>query len=431
MEGRVGQQQPVGAASEPQRGDSPTIKAPPRTVAFGALRHANFRLFFGGMVISLLGMWMHRVALSWLVLELTDSPFYVGLVDALTFLPVLFFSLYAGALADRVSKRRMVMATQTGAMVLASALAAFVLTDTVTIWHVIVVAAGIGTAMAFDIPARQSFIVEMVGKEDLTNAIALNSSAFNGTRVVGSAIAGLLIAGVGIAICFVINGVTYLPMIAALALMRLPPHTTSAERSSAWSNIKAGFRYVVSESRVRGVIVNIALLSVFGLPVLTLLPVVARDVLGLGAVAYGTMMSAVGVGAVSGALSIAAFGHRLHRGRLLARSSFAFGLIVVLFALTRSYPLALGLLALIGFAFLTTTVLSNTLLQTIAPDELRGRVIAFYAFAFVGFAPFGGLLGGAAAERFGTTPTLLVGGAVCVAGVLLGVRRSAALRETR
>ncbi len=407
--------------------EGPTIRPPAqRPVAFGALRHRNFRLFFAGMVVSLAGMWMHRVAQSWLVLELTDSPFYVGLVDSLSYLPVLLFSLYAGALADRVSKRRIVMATQTGAMVLAFALAAFVFTDTVTIWHIMVVAAGIGVALAFDIPARQAFIVEMVGKEDLTNAIALNSSAFNGTRVVGPAIAGALIAAVGIGACFLVNGVTYIPMIAALALIRLPEHRPAAERRSTWSIIREGFRYVVSDSRIRVVMVNIAMLSVFGLPVLVLLPVVIRDVLGLGAVEFGWTMSAVGIGALVGALVLAAFGHRLPRGRLLA-----FGVLVILFAVSRSYAVTLSLLVLIGLSFVTTTALSNTLLQTIAPDELRGRVISFYAFAFVGFAPFGALLAGAIAERFGATPALVLGGSVVVVAVLLGVMRSPVLREMR
>jgi MFS family permease len=302
--------------------EGPTIRPPAqRAVAFGALRHRNFRLFFAGMVVSLIGMWMHRVAQSWLVLELTDSPFYVGLVDSLSYLPVLLFSLYAGALADRVSKRRVVMATQSGAMVLAFALAAFVFTDTVTIWHIMVVAGGIGIALAFDIPARQAFIVEMVGKEDLTNAIALNSSAFNGTRVIGPAIAGALIAAVGIGACFLVNGVTYIPMIAALALIRLPEHRPSAERKSTWSTIREGFRYVMSDRRIRVVMVNIAMLSVFGLPVLVLLPVVIRDELGLGAVEFGWTMSAVGIGALTGALALAGFGHRLPRGRVLAYSS--------------------------------------------------------------------------------------------------------------
>jgi MFS family permease len=385
--------------------EGPTIRPPAqRAVAFGALRHRNFRLFFAGMVVSLIGMWMHRVAQSWLVLELTDSPFYVGLVDSLSYLPVLLFSLYAGALADRVSKRRVVMATQTGAMVLAFALAAFVFTDAVTIWHIMVVAGGIGIALAFDIPARQAFIVEMVGKEDLTNAIALNSSAFNGTRVIGPAIAGALIAAVGIGACFLVNGVTYIPMIAALALIRLPEHRPSAERKSTWSTIREGFRYVMSDRRIRVVMVNIAMLSVFGLPVLVLLPVVIRDELGLGAVEFGWTMS---------------------------YSSLAFGVLVILFALSRSYAVTLSLLVLIGLSFVTTTALSNTLLQTIAPDELRGRVISFYAFAFVGFAPFGALVAGAIAERFGTTPALVLGGSVSMVAVLLGVMRSQGLRETR
>jgi MFS family permease len=316
-------------------------------------------------------------------------------------------------------------------MALALALAAFVFAGAVTIWHIIVVAAGLGIAMAFDIPARQAFIVEMVGKDDLTNAIALNSSAFNGTRVVGPAIAGALIATVGIGACFLVNGVSYLPLIVVLAVMRLPEHRPSAPRTSAWSTIRDGFRYVVADRRIRVLIVNIAALSVFGLPVLVLLPVVARDVLGLGAVEFGWMMSAVGIGALAGALVLAGLGHRLPRGKVLAWSSLAFGALVIVFATSRLLAVTLGVLALVGLSFITTTALTNTLLQTIAPDELRGRVISFYALAFVGFAPFGALLAGAAAERWGAASALMVGGVLSAVAVVLGVLRSRELAGTR
>ncbi len=411
--------------------DRPDIRAPARRRVFGALRHRNFRLFFAGMVVSFLGLWMHRVAQSWLVLELTDSAFYVGLVDALGWLPVLFFSLYAGALADRVPKRRMLLITQVAATLFALALAAFVLAGQVTIWHVVVLAALLGTAFAFDIPARQSFVAEMVGREDLTNAVALNASAFNGTRVVGPAIAGVLIAAVGVGVCFLINGLSYLPVVAALLVMRVPPQRQTAGRASAWADIREGLRYILSEGRIRALIVNIAVVSIFGLPVLVLMPVVARDVLGLGAVEFGWMMSAVGVGAVIGALSLAVIGHRLPRGRVLSLASFVYGVLIVLFALTRSLPLVLGLLTLLGCAIITTAALTNTLLQTIAPDELRGRVISLYALAFVGISPFGALLAGWVAERYSTPAALVIGGSVCAVGTAVGLLRSSAIAQTR
>jgi MFS family permease len=320
-------------------------------------------------------------------------------VEALGWLPVLVFSLYAGALADRASKRRLLLVTQLGAAASALALAAFVMLGMVTIWHVAVLAALLGVAFAFDIPARQSLVAELVGREDLTNAVALNASAFNGSRVVGPAIAGVLMAAVG--------------------------------GRSAWADIRDGLRFILADERLRALIVNIATISIFGLPVLVLMPVVARDVLGLGAVEFGWMMSAVGLGAVTGALSLAVFGHRVPRGRLLAGSSLAYGIIVVLFAASRSLPLVLALLTLLGLALIVTAALSNTLLQTIAPDEMRGRVISLYALAFVGISPFGSVAAGAAAERFGTPLALMVGGAVCAVGTALGVLRSRAIAETR
>ena len=341
--------------------DRPEIRPPaPRPRIFGAFRHRNFRLFYGGVVVSFLGLWMHRVAQSWLVLELTDSAFYVGLVDALGWLPVLVFSLYAGALADRVSKRRLLLITQLCAATFALALAAFVLAGRVTIWHVVVLAALLGVAFAFDIPARQSFVAELVGRENLTNAVALNASAFNGSRVVGPAIAGVLIAAVGVGVCFLINGLSYLPVVAALLVMRLPPHRPARERRSALADIREGLRFIFSDARIRALIINIATISVFGLPVLVLMPVVARDVLQLGAVEYGWMMSAVGLGALTGALSLAVFGHRVPRGRLLAASSLAYGILVVLFAAARALPLVLLLLTLMGLTLIITAALSNT-----------------------------------------------------------------------
>jgi MFS family permease len=286
-------------------------------------------------------------------------------------------------------------------------------------------------AFAFDIPARQSFVAELVGREDLTNAVALNASAFNASRVVGPAIAGVLIAAVGVGVCFLINGLSYLPVVGALLLMRLPPHRPPGVPRSAWADIRDGLRFILADPRLRALIVNIATISVFGLPVLVLMPVVARDVLQLGAVEYGWMMSAVGLGAVIGALGLAVFGHRVPRGRLLAGSSLAYGLLIVLFSLARPLPVVLALLTLLGLTLILTAALSNTLLQTIAPDAMRGRVISLYALAFVGISPFGAVAAGAAAERIGTPWALLVGGAVCAVGTALGVLRSRAIAETR
>lgn len=408
----------------------PSLPSPSRRrTPFGALRHRNYRLFYSGFVISLIGVWMQRVAQAWLVLELTDSALWVGLVEALGSAPVLVFTLYAGALADRVAKHRMVVATQGSSMAVAVVLAAIVLLGDVALWHVALVATLLGVANAFDIPARQSLLAEMVGREDLMNAIALNSSAFNATRVVGPAIAGVVIAVFGVGVCFLLNGLSYGAVLVALALVRLPaPRPAPAART--WSSIREGLAYVAGEPRIRRLVANIALASMFALPVLVLVPVVARDVLGRGAVEFGWMMSAVGVGALAGALALATYARDIPKGRVLGWASTAFGVSVALFGMSRSLAAALVLLVLVGAAMITTTALTNTLLQTIAPDALRGRVVSVYTLSFVGMAPLGALQAGAVAERFGPTAALVAGGAItALAG--LGVLRSNVLRSTR
>ncbi len=401
-------------------------------VRLGALRHRNFRLFYTGYVVSLIGVWMQRVAQSWLVLDLTDSAFWVGLVDALGTLPVLFLSLYAGTVADRVSKHRMVLTTQAAGMVLGLALAALVFADVITVWLIVVIATLMGVVAAFDIPARQAFYVDLVGKEDLTNAIALNSAAFNGSRIVGPAIAGILIGIAGVAICFLLNGLSFIAVIVALVLMDLPRYQRpEGPRISPWESILEGLRYVFADRRMRTLVINIAVLSIFGIPVLVLLPVIARDVLGLGAREFGWMMSSVGVGALLGALAIAIYARRLHRGRLLGWATVCFGAAVAATALARPFAVVLALLALVGVSMIVASAITNTLLQALAPDHLRGRVVSVYTFAFVGMAPIGALQAGVVAERFGPQAALLMGGLVIAAVVLLTVVRSGVLREER
>jgi MFS family permease len=399
---------------------------------FAALRHRNFRIFYAGYVVSLTGIWMQRVAQAWLVLDLTGSAFYVGLIEALGTVPVLLFTLYAGAVADRVSKHRMVIATQAGAMVVAVGFAAMVLLHLVTIGAIAVLAALLGIATAFDIPARQSFFVEIVGKEDLASAIALNASAFNATRVVGPAVAGILIGLVGVAACFLFNALSYVAVLAALVAMHLPSFRRSAVAPrSAWSNIVEGLRYVSTEPRTRVLLLNTAAMSVCGLPALTLLPVLARLELGEGAREYGWMMSAVGGGALIGALAVATFATRMPKGRVVGWAATLFGASVAALGFSGSVLTALVILTALGLAMITTTALTNTLLQTLVPDALRGRVVSVYTFAFVGVAPIGSFLGGAAAEQFGVAATLGVGGLVAMlaaGGLLLRSRELQAAR---
>jgi MFS family permease len=411
---------------------TPDIQRRPRPPLFPAFQHRDFRLFYTGFVVSLVGVWMQRVAQSWLVLDLTDSAFWVGTIDAMSSLPVLAFTLYAGVLADRVPRRSMVIATQAGAMIVALTLAGLVLADIVELWHIVLLAFLLGTANAFDIPARHALMVDMVGRQDLTNAVALNSSAFNASRIVGPAIAGLIIAAAGVGICFLLNGLSYLAVIGALAMLRVAmAGHDSGPTTSIRDRLRAGYRHIANERRTRMIIANIATVSIFGLPAMVLLPVIARDVLGYGAREYGWMMSAMGVGALTGALTVAVFGHRLPRGRLLGTSATVFGCAVVLFGLSRSLVLSLALLVLLGCAMVVTTALSNTMVQTLAPDELRARVVAFYAWAFVGLSPFGALQAGAVAEWIGAGNAIAIGGAITTGMAAWLLMRSAELRATR
>ncbi len=396
----------------------------------GALSHRNFRLFFFGQAVSLSGTWMQTVAQGWLVLQLTDSPFYVGLVSSVGSLGVLLLTLYAGVVADRVDKRRTVVLTQTLQMLEAFALAGLVWTRTVTVHWVIALAALFGIVNAFDIPTRQSFLVEMVGKEDLLSAIALNSSLFNATRVFGPALAGVLIGAWGVGVCFFLNGVSYLAVIWGLLAMRLPPYVPRPTHESAWVGFQEVVRFIRGDRRIATLVVQTALLSIFGFPFLVMMPVFARDVLRAGASGYGALMAAVGIGAMLGALMIAVYSRRVPKGRLLIAGGVAFGVLVGLFALSRVFVLSVGLLALAGCAMIVNNALTNTTLQTLVPDQLRGRVMGFYSFVFVGMAPLGAFQAGVFAEHAGAPAAVAVGGLVSALVVLVAAWRVPELRKT-
>ncbi len=401
-----------------------------RQVGLGALAHRNFRLFFFGQGVSLIGTWMQSVAQGWLVLTLTNSPFYVGLVSGLGSLGVLAFTLYAGIVADRRDKRRLVILTQSISMVLALVLAVLVVAHVVTVWHVMVLATVLGVVNAFDIPTRQAFIVDLVGKEDLMNAIALNSSMFNAARVVGPAIAGALIGAVGLAACFFLNSVSYIAVIGGLLAMRLPPFEPRPVSGSAWMGLREVVAFLRSDRRVKTLVVLTATLSVFGFPFLVMMPVFARDVLHVRAAGYGALTAAVGGGAMLGALAIAVNTRRIvHRGRLMIIGGTSFGVLVALFAQSRSFALSLMLLALAGCAMIVNNALTNTMLQTLVPDHLRGRVMGFYSFVFVGMSPLGAFQAGAFAERFGAPAAVGIGGLICALAVATAAWRVPELRR--
>src|SRR5438067_1189750 len=330
----------------------PAMDEPARGFRFGALAHRNFRLFFLGQGVSLIGTWMQNVAQWSLVRELTNSPFYVGLVSALGSFGVLLLTLYAGVVVDRTNKHRLVILTQTLSMLPAFALAALVWSRAVAVWHVAALAAFLGVVNAFDIPARQSFIVDLVGKDDLMNAIALNSSAFNAARVIGPAVAGALIGVLGVGACFFLNGVSYLAVIAGLLAMRLPSYVSGPPAGSAWAGLTEAVAFIRGDRRIATIVVLMAVFSIFGFSYLVMMPVFARQVLHRGAAGYGLMMTAVGIGALIGALAVASLDRRIRKGPTLIAAGAAFGLLLVAFALSTSYLVSVVLLALTGGAMI-------------------------------------------------------------------------------
>jgi MFS family permease len=395
----------------------------PRLSPFGALRHRNFRLFFFGQGTSLVGTWMQNVAQGWLVLEITNSPFYVGLVSALGSLPILLVSLPAGVFVDRVNKRRLVILTQTLSLLQALLLAILIWTHAIALWQVAGIAVFLGTVNAFDTPARQAFLIELVGREDLPNAIALNSSVFNAARVIGPSVAGVLISVLSLAWCYFLNAVSYIAVIWGLLKMRLPPYRPPEHPGAAWAQFREGVRFVRHDRRILALVGMMAVISVFGFPYLVLMPVFARDVLKVGASGLGFMSASVGVGAVVAALGLATFGTRVGKGRILIWTGPLFGAALAAFSGTRVIGLALPCLALAGGAMILNNAVTNTLLQTIVPDALRGRVMGFFAFVFLGMAPFGALQAGWLAEQIGAPYTVAIGGTVCALASFVMWRR--------
>ncbi|MFL5537645.1 MAG: MFS transporter [Longimicrobiaceae bacterium] len=389
-----------------------------RRGAFAALRHRDFRLYYLGQALSLIGTWMQGTAQGWLVLELTDSPLKLGVVTAVNSVPTFLFTLYAGAVADRGDKRRIIL--WANVVALASAVSLGVLTQTALVTYpmVLAVAFALGTASAFEVPTRQSFFVELVGKDDLPNAIALNSMQFNATRIVGPAVAGWMIGIVGTAACFFANAVSYLFVIGSLLGMRLPPFERPERNGDALENIREGLAYIRSVRPVRTLVWLIAAMSVLGFPYVMLLPVFARDVLQVGAKGLGALAAATGVGAVGGGLALAALSGRVRRGRMMLAGALACSAAIFGFAASRSFPLSLALLAAVGFTMTLTTANANALLQSVVPDHLRGRVMSVYVFMFVGTAPLGALQAGAVSKWLGA-PIALQAGAVVLAATLL------------
>jgi len=394
------------------------------------LRYRNYRLFFGGQGISLIGTWMQRIAMSWLVYRLTNSVFLLGIVGFLGQIPTFVFSPLAGVLADRLNRRRVLVITQTLSMVQALVLAVLVLTGTVQIWHIMALAVFLGLVNALDVPARQAFVVEMIEKrEDLVNAIALNSALFNGARLLGPSIAGVLIAAVGEGWCFLLNGLSYIAVIAALVAMRIRPRKPRGKQGNMLHGIREGFAYAIGLAPIRSVLLLLSLISLVGMPYTILMPVFARDILGGGPHTLGFLMGAMGLGALVGALYLASRRSVIGVERNIPVAAAVFGIGLIGVSLSRVLAVSLGLMMVTGFGMMVQMASSNTLLQTIVDDDKRGRVMSFYAMAFMGVAPFGSLLGGAVAGKIGAPRTLLIGGACCIVGAALLARQLPVFRE--
>ncbi len=396
-------------------------------VALRALRHRNFQLFFSGQLISLTGTWMQNIAQAWLVYRITKSSLELGSVAFASQIPVFLFAPLGGIIADRHNRQRVVIGTQAASMILAFILSVLTLTNTVRVPHIFVLAILLGVVNAFDIPARQAFLVEMVGRDDLMNAIALNSSMFNGARIVGPAIAGILVASIGEGWCFFGNGVSYVAVIIGLFLIRVQERRKPAEGSHL-QHIIEGFQFARQAVPVRAVLLLLGVVSLVGMPYSVLMPIFADKILHGGARGLGILMGSTGIGALLAALALAAKAGLKGLSRWIAFAAAGFGVSLALFALSRHFWLSTALLIPVGFCMMLESSASNTLLQAMVPDELRGRVISIYSMMFMGMAPFGAFFGGALADRIGAPVTVMIGGIACVGAALLFSLRLPAIR---
>jgi len=391
----------------------------PFPVALRALRSRNYRLFVGGQLVSLIGTWMQMVAQSWLIYRLTGSAALLGLIGFASQIPVFVLAPLGGVIADRAHRHHVLIATQTLMMLLAFALAAVTLSEYVEVWHIFALASLLGVTNAFDIPARQAFLVEMVDRDDIINAIALNSSMLNGARVVGPGIAGIVVATVGEGWCFLINAISYVAVIGALLMMHVRRKAQVHSPVSAWESVVEGFTYSWDTKPVRALLLLLGLVSLMGMPYSVLMPIMADRILYGGPNAYGLLLSASGLGALAGAATLTMRRHISGLGRWVAVSAIGFGVTLIAFSLSRVLWLSALLLVPAGFFVMIEMASSNTLIQSMIPDRLRGRVMSVYSMMFMGMAPLGALGAGIAAAPLGAPVTIAIGGVVCIAGGLI------------
>ena len=382
---------------------------------FAALKHYNYRLWFYGQMVSLMGTWMQITAQGYLIYQLTGSPAYLGLVGFVGGLPAWLFTLFGGVVADRISRRNMMVITQTAMLVLAFILAALTFTKVVQPWHIIVLAFLLGIANAFDAPARVAFVTELVSRQDMTNAIALNSTMFNIATVVGPSVAGLTYAAFGPAWCFTLNGISFIAVIVALLFMRIKPIVPPARRATVLADLKEGLRYVFSHSLILSLIGSVGLVSIFGIGMMTLLPAWATNILHGNVTTNGWLVSARGFGSLVSALMLAYLGSRKFRGKLWTVGAFIMPGMLFIFAWIRWLPLSLATLAAVGWSFMMIMNNSNALMQSNVPDHLRGRVMSVYTLVFFGSMPLGALFAGTFAQKYGEPLTVMLGAGVLMA----------------
>jgi MFS family permease len=398
--------------------------------ALRALSHRNYRLFFAGQSVSLIGTWLTRIATSWLVYRLTGSGAILGFIGFCGLVPTFVLAPLAGVFVDRHSRHKVIVVTQVLSMLQSFALAALALTHVITVAEIAALQLFQGLINAFDTPARQAFVVEMVeDRRDLANAIALNSSMFNGARLLGPSIGGILIALVGEGGCFLIDGVSYLAVIASLLAMKLRPVERRGGEKHVLHELREGFHYAAGSAPIRAMLLLLGVVSLVGMPYTVLMPVIASERLHGGAHTLGFLMAAVGLGALGGAVRLALRRTVLGLGRTIVNMALVFGLSLVAFAASSQLWLSLPLLVVVGYSMMSQTASTNTVLQTILEERMRGRVMAFYTMAVMGTAPFGSLIAGALADRIGAPWTIAGGGIVCACTAAYFATQLGRLRE--
>jgi len=395
-----------------------------------SLKYRNYRLFFIGQSISLIGTWMQVIAISWLVYDLTHSALLLGLVGFFSQIPTFFLTPFSGVFIDRWNRHRILVATQTLSMIQAFILAFLTLTGKISIWHIVLLSLGLGLVNAFDMPARQAFVVEMVEKRsDLANAIALNSSMVNSARLIGPAVAGILVAIVGEGFCFLINGISFMSVIAVLLAMKIKKIPKNKYSNNIAKDIKEGFRYAFGFVPIRSILLFLGLISLIGMPYTVLMPIFAKDILQGGPNFLGFLMASSGIGALVGGIYLASRRTVLGLGKILTAATGIFGLSLIIFSVSKNLWLSLSMMLISGFGMIIHIASTNTILQTITEDDKRGRVMSFFTMAFMGMSPFGNLMAGTLANSIGASNTVLISGGICILGTIIFLIKLPSIRK--